>query len=100
MVWTWGDPRDWDLVPDLDGWTYEKVLPYFQRSETYTGPDPSGVRGKHGPVILSSFAPNNATWAAVQTASKVFGVPVELDNNGGLHESVAIVQVCGILNWT
>lgn len=33
-----------------------------------------------------------ATKAAVQTAADVFGIPAEVDNNGGIHESAAIVQ--------
>lgn len=34
------------------------------------------------------------TSAAVETASDIFGIPAEIDNNAGIHESVAIVQVC------
>lgn len=36
------------------------------------------------------------TMAAVKTASEIFNIPVESDNNAGIHESVAIVQVRAI----
>jgi choline dehydrogenase len=49
-------------------------------------------RGYDGPITLSSFAPNNATKVAVSTAAEVFDLPEELDDNGGQHESAAIVQ--------
>jgi len=35
---------------------------------------------------------DQATEAAVETAASVFGVPTEVDNNGGVHESAAVVQ--------
>ena len=36
--------------------------------------------------------PNEATATAVETAASTFVVPTEIDNNGGLHESAAVVQ--------
>ena len=36
--------------------------------------------------------PNEATATAVETAASTFDVPTEVDNNGGLHESAAVVQ--------
>jgi hypothetical protein len=42
--------------------------------------------------VQSSNTHIQATKAAVQTAADVFGIPMEVDNNGGIHESAAIVQ--------
>ena len=41
---------------------------------------------------MSSFVPNAATTTAVETAASTFDVPIEIDNNGGQHESAAVVQ--------
>ncbi|GAB5033515.1 choline dehydrogenase [Nannochloropsis oceanica] len=95
MVWTWGDRKDWELI-DLEGWSFEDVYPYFLKSENYTG-GPSSFRhslsrGHDGPITLTSFVPNAATTKAVETAASTFDVPVEVDNNGGQHESAAVVQ--------
>jgi choline dehydrogenase len=80
---------------DLEGWTYQEVLPYFRKSETFMGSNVEEKRGTDGPMIIGSFAPNDATVAAVETAAEVFGVPAVDDNNGGRHESVSITQVRG-----
>jgi len=40
------------------GWTFDDMLPYFNRSETYTGVDSTGLRGTHGPTTISTFKPN------------------------------------------
>ncbi len=94
-VWTWGDRKDWELI-DLEGWTYDDIYPYFVKSENYTGAASSAKgavrRGHEGPITLTSFAPNAATRSAVTTAADMFGVPTEVDNNGGIHESASIVQ--------
>jgi len=36
------------------------------------------------------------TKAAVETGSLIFDLPIEIDNNAGNHESIAIVQVSGV----
>jgi len=32
----------------------------------------------------------------VETGSLIFDLPIEIDNNAGNHESIAIVQVSGV----
>jgi choline dehydrogenase len=46
-----------------DGWRYDDLLPYFKRSETAPGRDPS-VRGSFGPMVVRPPARRSAgSWA-------------------------------------
>ena len=49
-----GTRRDYDRWAALGatGWDYAGVLPYFMRSETWTG-EPAQTRGSHGPLTVS-----------------------------------------------
>lgn len=80
----------------MEGWSFEDVYPYFLKSENYTGASSAYrhavARGHAGPITLTSFPANEATLTAVSTAAETFNVPPEVDNNGGVHESVAVVQ--------
>lgn len=64
-VYTRGSEDDWNRfakVTDDKGWSWNNILPYFKRSESWTPPadhhntagqfDPS-VHGKNGPVSVS-----------------------------------------------
>ncbi|CAM9482615.1 unnamed protein product [Chrysoparadoxa australica] len=95
MVWTWGDARDYDLWTQktgLEGWTYEDVVPYFKKIESYQGSDPTGARGHDGPVHVSIFKPNEVSLHAAASAAEEFGIPLLEDNNAGVHECSSILQ--------
>ncbi|GHB45814.1 GMC oxidoreductase [Streptomyces xanthochromogenes] len=51
LMWVRGSRHDYDRWAALGnpGWSYEDVLPYFRRSEDYSG-GPSALRGTGGPV--------------------------------------------------
>ena len=65
MAFVRGAPGDYDLWAQtgLTDWSYEKVLPYFKRLESYTGPD-SEVRGKDGPIRVLRSDPADPLVAA------------------------------------
>src|SRR3954453_5853478 len=51
LVFLRGSPRDYDrwAQSGARGWSYDDVLPYFRRMETWTG-EPSEGRGTEGPI--------------------------------------------------
>ncbi|XP_035707941.1 glucose dehydrogenase [FAD, quinone] [Folsomia candida] len=58
MVYMRGNPNDFDNWANLTGdasWSYENVLPYFKKSEDYTGnyPDPK-YHGTGGPLSVTA----------------------------------------------
>jgi choline dehydrogenase-like flavoprotein len=53
MIYIRGNRRDFDGWAKLGnrGWSYEEVLPYFKKSETYHGPL-SPYHGDNGPLSI------------------------------------------------
>ncbi len=51
MIYIRGDRSDYDewAAMGCDGWSWNEVLPYFLKSENYSGP-PSQSHGSHGPL--------------------------------------------------
>lgn len=64
--------------PPLTGWTYQDILPYFNRSETYTGIDTTGLRGKEGPTVISSFEPNDVSDGRRRVGDVIPPLPLSL----------------------
>ncbi|KAM0156385.1 hypothetical protein ACHAPG_005372 [Botrytis cinerea] len=70
MVYTRGTAADYDAWAQLGhpDWSFEKLLPYFMKSETLLGSQRSEFRGDSGPWITQTFP--YQTWAF--TAYRVF----------------------------
>jgi choline dehydrogenase len=63
QIWARGHQADYDGW-DLPGWSYENVLPYFQRAERRDGSNTGGVYGTDGPLWISELrSPNPASKA-------------------------------------
>src|SRR6266702_8679254 len=60
MIYTRGDRTDYDRWRDLgnEGWGYEDILPYFKKSETWSGGE-TDVHGGSGPLKTSRFGIHN-----------------------------------------
>lgn len=56
LLYVRGQPQDFDGWAQLGctGWTWDDVLPYFKRSETWNGPNGTDVRGKDGPLSVQT----------------------------------------------
>ncbi len=54
LLYVRGQPQDYDHWAQLGntGWSWDDVLPYFKRAETWRGPNGSEVRGKDGPLSV------------------------------------------------
>ncbi|CAL8074899.1 unnamed protein product [Orchesella dallaii] len=62
MVWLRGHPFDFDNWSELtqdERWSYDELLPYFRKSETYTADGDSSFHGFDGEVTVSpaSYGP-------------------------------------------
>ncbi|NRB05248.1 MAG: GMC family oxidoreductase N-terminal domain-containing protein [Rhodobacteraceae bacterium] len=54
LLYVRGQPQDFDGWAQMGctGWSWDGVLPYFKRSETWNGPNGTDVRGKDGPLSV------------------------------------------------
>ena len=83
MVYDRGTRSDYDGWAALgnEGWSYDQVLPYFQRAETYE-PHADQYHGSYGPVRVSRPGirhPLSKAWIA---AGEAAGYPYNGDTNG------------------
>jgi choline dehydrogenase len=87
MIYTRGDRTDYDRWRDLgnEGWGYEDILPYFKKSETWSGGE-SDVHGGSGPLKTSRFGIHNPIALAFIEAGKQAGYQYNDDLNGGSQE--------------
>jgi choline dehydrogenase len=65
QAWTRGHRVDYDgWAQSCPGWSYDEVLPYFQRAEHRVGSNAGGVCGTSGPQFISELRDPNPTTAA------------------------------------
>lgn len=84
MAFTRGHRGDYDgwAQKGLRGWSWDDVVPYFRRAESWTGPA-SDVRGTSGPVGVSSRPKIDDLTKAWIEAGASAGYPVMADYNSG-----------------
>jgi choline dehydrogenase len=91
MIYIRGNRRDFDSWSQygIQGWTYEEVLPYFTKSETYHGPM-SPYHGDNGPVSIIDYQkPSAASHAFVEAAAMLGAARKYNDFNGASQEAGA-----------
>ncbi|MEM0947910.1 MAG: GMC family oxidoreductase N-terminal domain-containing protein [Pseudomonadota bacterium] len=56
LLYVRGQPQDYDGWAQLGctGWSWDAVLPYFRRSETWKGPNGTDLRGSDGPLSVQT----------------------------------------------
>lgn len=54
LLYVRGQPKDYDIWAQMGctGWSWDGVLPYFKRSETWNGPNGTELRGRDGPLSV------------------------------------------------
>ena len=54
LLYVRGQPRDFDIWSQLGchGWSWDDVLPFFKKSENWSGEDDTGLRGSDGPLSV------------------------------------------------
>src|SRR3984957_17173111 len=101
MVYVRGDPMDYDNWAQMGcrGWSYDEVLPFFKKSETYRGAGDPEYRAKGGPVVLDdSRTILNLTHKSVEAAQQA-GFAFTPDYNGKTQEGVAYSQMTRRGKW-
>jgi choline dehydrogenase len=91
MIYIRGHRRDFDHWASLgnQGWSYEDVLPYFKKSETYHGPA-SPYRGDNGPLsVIDYLKPSSVGHAFVEAAALLGAKEKYNDLNGACQEAGA-----------
>ncbi|SEM20630.1 GMC family oxidoreductase [Streptacidiphilus jiangxiensis] len=93
MVFARGHRTSYDSWADLGakGWSFDDLLPYFQRSETALGCAPG--RGTNGPLTVAPAARPNAVLLACLAAAVQSGHRRAHDISGGLEEGFAPVDL-------
>lgn len=95
-----GNAADFNLWADLgcDGWSYDEVLPYFKKSESYAplqqghNSELSRFHGNDGPLHISSSAHLNPVSAAFVQAGIQAGWPENQDFNGASQTGFGIYK--------
>ena len=75
QAWTRGHRVDYDgWAESCPGWSYDEVLPYFQRAEHRVGSNAGGVYGTSGPQFISELRDPNPTTLAFLAACAELGM--------------------------
>ena len=74
------------------GWSFEEVLPYFKKMETWHG-KPSAVRGTNGPIHVINGALDCPYYGAFMEAGQQAGFEYSEDINSGEQEGFGHFQM-------
>ena len=93
MAFVRGQAQDFDTWAQMGntGWSYEDVLPYFKRMETYEGGD-EVHRGREGPLHVTNPQPRLPLFAALIKAAGQVGIVHNPDYNGATQDGIAMSQ--------
>jgi choline dehydrogenase-like flavoprotein len=87
MIWVRGAPADFDTWAYLgaDGWSWEDVLPVYDRIERREPGGPGTVN------LVTSFEPD-AIHVSIAAAAEECGIPSNADYNGASQDGVSFMQ--------
>ena len=94
LVYNRGQPQDFDDWAAMGnaGWTYNEVLPYFQRTECYTGGEDQ-YRGRSGQLVVSDLSWKHPICEQfIAGAHHTLGMPRNPDYNGRTQAGVGYFQ--------
>jgi choline dehydrogenase len=94
MVFVRGQAQDFDTWAQLGnrGWSYQDVLPFFKRMESYAGGGDDAVRGREGPLRVTNPEPRDPIFTTLIKAAAEVGIPHNPDYNGASQEGIAMSQ--------
>jgi choline dehydrogenase len=101
MLYVRGNPADYDNWAQMGcrGWSYDEVLPYFKKSETYRGDGDPEYRSKGGPLIVEDYRTILDLTHRFVEAAKQAGFAFTPDYNGKTQEGVAYSQMTRRGKW-
>ena len=93
MAYVRGHRGDYDrwAASGLVGWSYEDVLPYFRRSETWEG-GADAYRGDGGPLRVRRTRYDDPLLGSFIQAGQQAGYPLTNDYNGANQEGFGLIQ--------
>jgi choline dehydrogenase len=92
MMWVRGYRADYDGW-NVDGWSYDEVLPYFTKAERRAGSNTGDVYGTDGPLWISELRDPNPTTKAFLAACGSAGLTPLDELNGAEGEGFAQTPV-------
>jgi choline dehydrogenase len=100
LLWVRGDPADFDGWANggCNGWSYDDVLPYFKRAETFGGGD-DRYRGAEGPQSVSRLPCSHPLTDAFVDAAQQDGAPFNEDYNAARIVGVGYAQTSQRRGW-
>ena len=101
MLYVRGAPADFDNWAQMGcrGWSYDEVLPYFRKAETYVqGGDPE-VRGQSGPLKVEDYRTILPLTHQFVKAAQEAGFPFNPDLNGKQRYGVGYSQMTRRGRW-
>jgi choline dehydrogenase len=95
-----GQAQDFDTWAQMGnrGWSYQDVLPFFKRMESY----PEGedeYRGREGPLKLTSPKPTDTLFRTLIQAAAEVGIRHNPDYNGAQQDGIAMSQASIQNGW-
>ena len=93
LIYVRGQPLDYDLWAQFGnrGWSYESVLPYFKKAETFKAGG-NEVRGGHGPIGVTETPERHEILDACIEAGVSQGFARNPDYNSGDQEGFGYYQ--------
>jgi len=94
MAFVRGQAQDFDTWAQMGnhGWSYDDVLPFFKRMESYQGDGDATFRGREGPLRVTNPEPRDPIFATLIKAAAEAGIPHNPDYNGANQEGIAMSQ--------
>jgi len=94
MVYVRGNPNDYQRWASfgLNEWSYEKVLPYFKKIETWSGGD-NKFRGAKGILPVNQSKNSNPLFGAFINSAGEAGYNINADMNGEKQEGFGMYDV-------
>lgn len=89
-----GQAQDFDTWAQMgnQGWSYEEVLPFFKRMESYEADGDDAFRGRDGPLRVTNPEPRDPLFAAIIEAAGQVGIRHNPDYNGATQDGIAMSQ--------
>ena len=89
-----GQAQDFDTWAQMgnQGWSYDEVLPFFKRMESFEADGDDQFRGREGPLRVTNPEPRDPLFAALIEAAGQVGIPHNPDYNGATQEGIAMSQ--------
>src|ERR1700733_7242385 len=101
MLYVRGNPADFDGWAQMGcrGWSFDDVLPYFRKSETYKQGDDPDYRGKDGPLKVEDYRTILPLTHKFIEGAQQAGYKFSNDLNGRQQEGVGYSQMTRKGRW-